>query len=549
MKKRLLYFFLIAGVQTLAADTAALLIGNATYPLGTQQLPEIRSELPQVTRSLRSFLKFEAINTQYNLDTAPMNRSLETFIKGAQNSPGIAGKDFCYLHFSGHGIIEGSQILLLPSDSKYHRGSGNMQLETIPLTRVFDMLEEHNDVPVILILDCCLEGQKDTFKLSYLEKRCPENVCLVAPVNIGEVAPAKSLLNQELLRCLKNDELKTWDALVKNLANPAAGFSPFVINANAVAEVKKEEQAAINSSDGKTLSTFLRGLETSQPQAGQKIRNSLGHQLVFCPSGRSETGSLPEEIGHVQKDEMVINRMIPTPFLIGRREVTQREWKMVFRTNLVEQAEKAFGDDTIYRAMNGKKIREFFSASKASELVLREDNERPVYWVNYSEAREFCAELTRLEKSRGFLPEGWEYGLPTEWEWEYACRSGDHRTFNFKTDLPEAGWHGANSFMEYEGPGFSRASLFPTLPETAKAGPRVVGLKLPNAWGLYDCLGNVWEICEREAGAGDHDALTPRRGGSWLTNGEFCRPASRNNIETGFRFIDQGFRICLRKSG
>ncbi|MFT6862563.1 MAG: sulfatase activating formylglycine-generating enzyme, partial [Akkermansiaceae bacterium] len=527
MKKRRLYFFLMVGIQILSAETSALLIGNASYPLGTQQLPEIRSELPQVTRSLRRFLKFEEIEMQYNLDTVPMNRSLETFIKGAEKSPGIEGKDFCYLHFSGHGLIEGSQILLLPSDSKYHRDSGNMQLETIPLTRIFAMLEEHDEVPVIVILDCCLEGQKDEFKLSYLEKRCPDNVCLVTPVSIGEEAPAKSLLNQELLRCLADDNLKTWDAVVENLANPKVGFSPLVINSRAVSKVDKEEQVALNRSDGNSLTKVLKELETRQSSAGQKTRNSVGHQLIFCPPGRCQMGSKPGEMGHSPKDEMVIDRMIPTPFLIGRREVTQGDWKIIFRTNLAEQAEKAFQDDVIYDSMNGRTIRDFFSAKKPTDLVLKEEDELPICWVNSLEAREYCAELTRLEQARGFLPAGWEYGLPTEWEWEYACRGGDFKSFNFETDLSEAGWSGKNSFIEYEGRGLARSTLFPTAPEINEAGPRVVGLKSPNPWGLYDCLGNVWEICEREEG----DHLTPRRGGSWLTNAESCRPANRDQIK------------------
>jgi formylglycine-generating enzyme required for sulfatase activity len=91
------------------------------------------------------------------------------------------------------------------------------------------------------------------------------------------------------------------------------------------------------------------------------------------------------------------------------------------------------------------------------------------------QADEFCAELTRLERSAGRLPDAWEYRLPTEAQWEYACAAGTTTIFSWGDDPSKAGehaWYAGNS---------------------ARKQPHPVGLKKPNPWGLYDMHGNVDE--------------------------------------------------------
>lgn len=550
MRKRLLYFLLLLSSLPATAGTAALLVGNAKYPLGSQQLPEIRNELPLVARSLRSFLDFDNLDIQYNLDSIPMKRELEKFIIGAGDSQGIKGKDFCYLHFSGHGIIRGSQILLLPSDSKYHRKSPTMLLDTCPLDQILRLIKEHDEVPTLVVIDCCLEGDEEQFELAKLTEDCPKNVCLVAPVSIGEQAPAKSLLNKELIRCLENNELKTWAAVANNLANPKEGFSPLIINPEALVSVTKTDTIDLDARDGIAFANFLDNFDPDTTPGGSKIHNALGQQFIFCPEGRCKTGSKPDEIGRNNDGrEELFDRMISPNFLIGAREITQRDWKSVYRTNLLEQAGKAFNDTANYATINQKTIRDYLSAKTPTDLVLKENPELPMYWVNYHEAMEFCQELTRIDHDRGYLPKAWEYGLPTEWEWEYACRSGHFKSFDHAAELSERGWHFDNAFLDYEGAGLSRSLVKSNNPEGDRSGPHVTGLKLPNSWGLYDCLGNVWELCEREEDGDSGASINPRRGGSWLANAKFARPANRDQVESNFRFIDQGFRICLRKTG
>jgi formylglycine-generating enzyme required for sulfatase activity len=94
-----------------------------------------------------------------------------------------------------------------------------------------------------------------------------------------------------------------------------------------------------------------------------------------------------------------------------------------------------------------------------------------MYFVSWDEALQYCHKLNELEKAAGRLPDGYEYALPTEAQWEYASRSGS--TVNIPANLDDVAWYSANSGDE----------------------TKPVAQKLPNAWALYDMQGNVMEWC------------------------------------------------------
>ena len=144
--------------------------------------------------------------------------------------------------------------------------------------------------------------------------------------------------------------------------------------------------------------------------------------------------------------------------------------------------------------------------------------DRPVENVSWHDAREFCRRLTERERAASRLPPGLAFRLPTEVEWEFACRAGTAGDYAGTGVLDDMGWHAGNSGRT-------------TQP---------VGLKQPNAWGLYDLHGNVWEWCA--------DALGPQRvfrGGSCIGTASSCRSWSRSANAPESRHHSLGFRVVL----
>jgi formylglycine-generating enzyme required for sulfatase activity len=158
--------------------------------------------------------------------------------------------------------------------------------------------------------------------------------------------------------------------------------------------------------------------------------------------------------------------------------------------------------------------------------------EAPVEQVSWDDATAFCAKLTDREKAAGRLPTGYAYTLPTEAQREYACRAGTEGPF--AGDLDSIAWYGPNS----------GGTTHP------------VGMKQPNAWGLYDMEGNVWERCRDWYGpypGGDltnpagpsSGSIRVIRGGSWGNDAAYCRSAYRPYDEPGDRGTYVGFRLAL----
>lgn len=194
-------------------------------------------------------------------------------------------------------------------------------------------------------------------------------------------------------------------------------------------------------------------------------------------------------------------------FYIGRYEVTQGEYEMLMGSN-----PSMFGGDA----------------------------NRPVERVNWQDATNYCGQLTVRERAAGRLPEGWEYRLPTEAQWEYACRAGTTNRFSFGDD-----------------PGYTELSRYAWYEVNSGGATHPVGAKSPNPWGLYDMHGNVWEWCldwyaDSLPGGSVTDPQGPAsgsyrafRGGGWERRAEFCRSAGRSwfSYNPGEGYI--GFRVAL----
>ena len=178
---------------------------------------------------------------------------------------------------------------------------------------------------------------------------------------------------------------------------------------------------------------------------GGDEREVVGVKLCWCPAGRFRMGSPPDEPGH-RADESQVEVTLSKGFWMGKYEVTQGQWKRVM-------------------------------GAIPGPLIAGEGENFPVYWINFIETEEFCRRLTAQTRASGSLPASWEFRLPTEAQWEYACRAGTTTAFSFGDTLTKAQ---ANIGKPYNG----------TPDGTPGTAASKVGSYTANAWGLHDMHGN-----------------------------------------------------------
>jgi sulfatase modifying factor 1 len=249
----------------------------------------------------------------------------------------------------------------------------------------------------------------------------------------------------------------------------------------------------------------------------------------------------------------------------------------MMKQSLLDLAGAAVDDKTTYRFDGETKpaqtIREKLGLTAditVEKIVGIQDDDFPVYWVTQAQARTFCERLTINERAAGRLDDAWTYRLPTEAEWEYACRAGTAGTLHVgelrkesgnlnAPELNDFGWYGGNSCQDYpQGPGWNCESWAGRAFPGIKAGPRKVGQKNPNAWGLFDTLGNLQEwtssieddrltmqrVNPERSKAGPADKAI-FRGGCWNNFALGCRTSSRSTEHPAFRSHYVGFRVVL----
>lgn len=237
---------------------------------------------------------------------------------------------------------------------------------------------------------------------------------------------------------------------------------------------------------------------------GDFVIEDLGLDMIYLEQGVFRMGADQTADPNSKSDERPVRTVALTDsFWLSRFECTQAQYMAIMGSN-----------PSLHPSLEGK---------------------APVEFLSWEEANEFCEKLTLREQEAARLPDGYIYRLPTEAQWEYACRAGGEKVYSFGNDAVHLGDH----------------AWF----DTSK--PRAVGEKLSNPWGFYDLYGNVNEWCS-DWYSDVYDAsetVNPKgpfsgvsrvvRGGSYKSTAFECRSAARQGVKWGTWTV--GFRPALVK--
>lgn len=314
------------------------------------------------------------------------------------------------------------------------------------------------------------------------------------------------------------------------------------------------------------------------PRAGETrtiaLPGGVRMELAWCPPGTFSMGSPEDEEGRTEGltgddggvDETRHRVRLTQGFWMGKTEVTQGQWRSVMGTTVVDLAKKALQDDTAHGM--GMTIRDLWGLPRGFDpavLAGEMDDELPVIFVDKDTVDSFCYKLTAFGHHAGWLPGGCTFRLPTEAQWEYACRAGTGTTLPNGGDFHIEGefdapaldgiaWYGGNSSVGRTGGGIDTADWPGKQYPGGGAWTRRVGQKEPNRWGLRDMLGNVSEWCEDWCGTYPEGTVTDPtgvktgseriiRGGNWRSPARWCRPARRDGLWPFMCDMDVGFRV------
>ena len=268
--------------------------------------------------------------------------------------------------------------------------------------------------------------------------------------------------------------------------------------------------------------------------------------LRWIPPGRFLMGSPPDEPGRWEHEGPQHEVMLTDGFWVGEAPVTQEQWRAVVETAATREKGAAAPTSPGPRLKPGPSL---FNGPPTL----------PVEQVSWTDSVDFS---TLLEACLDHSPGFW---LPTEAQWEYACRAGTTTPpysggitvlgENNAPELDAIAWYGGNSGVDVEVSNPIDSTKWPEKQfDHSRAATHRVKLKLPNAWGLYDMIGNVWEWCAdswseygavavRDRAPDEAGALRVVRGGSWGVGAQGCRAACRDRGGPGVRGGSLGLRL------
>ncbi len=508
-------------------NSSALVIGVSDYNNGWQRLPHAVREAEAVADALerRGFI----VRTSYN----PTSDELKEVRANSMNGTG-GGEDRLIVYFAGHGetIVEQDgdesheQGYIVPVDAPKLDGNTESFLEKAVSMKSIAVAAANSTVKhALFMFDCCFSG---AILSGEWNKTVTDSQSLIQPVRQfitaggkDEEVPARSIFNYCLLQALDGDADLNGDGFITatelsvylqdnviqrsrntlhsqygRIMNPENNSGDFVFRLEPLVPLIQRQQNEDPKSERSSINLPVFCVEDDFKSEIPEL------EFTYIPSGRFVMGSPYSEVGR-DDDEGPQREVYVKAFEMQICEVTQLQWNQVMGYNP--------------------------SFLKGDSL--------PVEQVSWNQVQEFIRRLNAVDPGKC-------YRLPSEAEWEYACRAGSDTRFPWGDD-PE---YYALEMFSWTSAGF-----------TGRTYP--VGRKRPNSWGLYDMHGNVFEWCQDWYRGSYEDAPTDgsvmqdpvgshrvyRGGGSvissWEYNARRCRSAYRNRGRPTSRYFDVGFRL------
>jgi formylglycine-generating enzyme required for sulfatase activity len=395
------------------------------------------------------------------------------------------------------------------------------------LDDLFGLLGKCGAGSKLVLMDACrnemeVKGSKRSLDLNSV--RIPKGVAALFSCSSGQRSFEADSLKHGVFfhfvlkglggQASNEDNEVTWARLTAYVTRQVEREVPRIIRGGA-----RQKPAFISHLEGDPVLLLAKGKTPKKPEREpiekalpKEIENSIGMKLKLIPAGTFDMGAAEGEQDADKDDEKQHRVTITKPFYMGIHEVTQKQFRQVLRFNPSH----------------------FSRAGKGKEKVKGLDTDDfPVENVSWEQAKRFCEEMSKLETEK---KAGRTYGLPTEAQWEYACRAGTRSAFSFgkNSSSTEANFSGA----------FKRT--------------RKVGSYAANALGLYDMHGNVAEWCSdwyKRGFYGKDSREDPKgpargeervfRGGGWSDPAALCRSASRDRKRPGSQDNILGFRVVL----
>ena len=528
---------LFLSVPLFAADRTALLIANSDY--GEHQLPKAKANVAQLAKALEQ--AGFAVTVKENV---PKNSNLRKELESYASTCPNGGVSLVYFCGYGSGYDRKlSRTVEKPDGTKekeyyYEPDSGiwgiadNSPCRLEDIVRVFRM-RSHARLN-LLVLDCAYNYPKAKASQQGLAAIDPKTwpggmVCYAVPPGKSLPAGTSSALAESLARHLtaRDQPLGEVMARVKaDVAKQSGGKQELWYRFS----LPKDASASVVSSRKRKIATTR--LPPSNPKLGDEWINGLGMVFCWCPPGKFRMG-IDGPPTPQTRDAAPVDASISEGFWMSKYELTLGDYGRARKRN-----------------------------PEGRELVPLVHANQPITGIKGPSALKFgSGTLEPMEKKAGCLPSGWGYRLPTEAEWEYACRAGSTSRFSFGDSVRDLHRYAnyADRSLHQEDDSFHYVDL--TANDGVGRRPAPIGSYLPNAWGIHDMHGNVSEFVQDQYLTqlpGGNDPLGDVekrsniviRGGTWCSLAAYCQSGfrlsckfSNNEGHSDFR----GMRVVLAR--